>query len=76
VAARPPPLPLAPLAPSTWMSAVQLLLEDALLAAARLGLRRPFMVEASGLQTLLAERIEAGTAVAAFAVDLLRRMSG
>jgi hypothetical protein len=52
------------------------LLEDALLAAAPLGMRRPFLVEAAGLQTLLADRIEAGTAVAAFAVDLLRRMSG
>ena len=44
--------------------------------AAPLGMRRPFLVEAAGLQTLLADRIEAGTAVAAFAVDLLRRMSG
>lgn len=52
------------------------LLEDALLTAAPLGLRRPFRVEASGLRTLLGKRIEAGTAVAAFAVDLLRRMSG
>jgi len=52
------------------------LLEDALLAAAPLGMRRPFLVEAAGLQTLLADRVEAGTAVAAFAVDLLRRMSG
>jgi LuxR family maltose regulon positive regulatory protein len=55
--------------------AVQLL-EDALLTAAPLGMRRPFLVEAAGLRTLLADRIEAGTAVAAFAVDLLRRMSG
>jgi LuxR family maltose regulon positive regulatory protein len=52
------------------------LLEDALLTAAPVGMRRPFLVEASGLQTLLADRIEAGTGVAAFAVDLLRRMSG
>ena len=52
------------------------LLEDPLLVAAPLGMRRPFLVEAAGLQTLLADRIEAGTAVAAFAVDLLRRMSG
>ena len=51
-------------------------LEDALLAAAPLGMRRPFLVEASGLRALLTDRIEAGTAVAAFAVDLLRRMSG
>ena len=52
------------------------LLEDALLAAAPLGMRRPFLVEAAGLRALLGERIEAGTGVAAFAVDLLRRMSG
>jgi LuxR family transcriptional regulator, maltose regulon positive regulatory protein len=58
------------------MSAIQLLLEDALLAAAPLGLRRPFLVEAAGQRALLGQRIEAGTAVAAFAVDLLRRMSG
>jgi LuxR family transcriptional regulator, maltose regulon positive regulatory protein len=56
-------------------AAVQLL-EDALLTAAPLRMRRPFLVEAAGLQTLLADRIEAGTTVAAFAVDLLRRMSG
>jgi len=58
------------------MSAVQLLLEDALLAAAPLGLRRPVLVEAAGLRALLGQRIKAGTAVAAFAVDLLGRMSG
>ena len=52
------------------------LLEDALLTAAPLGMRRPFLIEAAGLRTLLDERIETGTAVAAFAVDLLRRMSG
>jgi LuxR family transcriptional regulator, maltose regulon positive regulatory protein len=52
------------------------LLEDALLAAAPLGMRRPFLVEAAGLRALLGDRIEAGTEVAAFAVDLLRRMSG
>ena len=52
------------------------LLEDALLTAAPLGMRRPFLIEAAGLHTLLDQRIEAGTAVAAFAVDLLRRMSG
>ena len=57
-------------------SAALQLLEDALLVAAPLGMRRPFLVEAAGLRTLLADRIEAGTAVAAFAVDLLRRMSG
>ncbi len=52
------------------------LLDEPLLVAAPLGMRRPFLVEATGLQTLLADRIEAGTAVAAFAVDLRRRMSG
>jgi LuxR family maltose regulon positive regulatory protein len=52
------------------------LLEDALLAAAPLGMRRPFLIEASALRTLLDQRIETGTAVAAFAVDLLHRMSG
>ena len=51
-------------------------LEDALLAAAPLGMRRPFLVEAPGLRALLDDRIEAGTGAAAFAVDLLRRMSG
>jgi len=56
-------------------TAVQLL-ENALLAAAPLGMRRPFLVEAPGLRALLAERIETGTGMAAFAVDLLRRMSG
>ena len=47
------------------------LLEDALLAAAPIRMRRPFLTEASGLRSLLAERIEAGTNAAAFAVDLL-----
>jgi LuxR family transcriptional regulator, maltose regulon positive regulatory protein len=51
-------------------------LENALLAAAPLGLRRPFLVEASELAGLLGERIEAGTGAAAFAVDLVRRMTG
>ena len=51
-------------------------LEDSLLAAAPLAMRRPFLLESADLRTLLSERIEAGTAVAAFAVDLLRRMSG
>ena len=51
-------------------------LEDALLAAAPHGMRRPFLVESAELRALLGDRIEAGTAVAAFAVDLLRRMSG
>jgi LuxR family maltose regulon positive regulatory protein len=52
------------------------LLDDALLAAAPIRMRRPFLTEASGLRSLLAERIEAGTNAAAFAVDLLNRMSG
>jgi LuxR family maltose regulon positive regulatory protein len=51
-------------------------LEDALLAAAPLGMRRPFLLESADLATLLSERIETGTGAAAFAVDLLRRMSG
>jgi len=50
-------------------------LEDALLAAAPLGMRRPFLVEAAELHDLLGARIEAGTAVAPFAVDLVRRRS-
>jgi LuxR family transcriptional regulator, maltose regulon positive regulatory protein len=57
------------------VDAVQLL-EDALLAAAPLGMRRPFLAEAKGLRALLGERVEAGTGVAAFAMDLLNRMSG
>jgi LuxR family maltose regulon positive regulatory protein len=39
-------------------------------------MRRSFLTEAAGLRALLGERIEAGTGVAAFAVDLLQRMSG
>ena len=50
-------------------------LEDALLAAAPLGMRRPFLVEAAQLRDLLGARIEAGTTAAAFAVDLIQRMS-
>jgi LuxR family maltose regulon positive regulatory protein len=38
-------------------------------------MRRPFLVEAAELHDLLGARIEAGTAVAPFAVDLVRRMS-
>jgi hypothetical protein len=49
-------------------------LEDALLVAAPIGMRRPFLVESADLRALLGDRIEAGTGVAAFAVDLLRRM--
>ena len=52
------------------------MLEDSLLAAAPSACAVPFLVEAAGLQTLLTDRIEAGTAAAVFAVDLLRRMSG
>lgn len=52
------------------------LLEDALLAAAPVEMRRPFLVKATKLRALLTDRIEAGSAVAAFAVDLQRRMSG
>jgi DNA-binding NarL/FixJ family response regulator len=50
-------------------------LEDALLAAAPFGMRRPFLVESAELRALLGDRIEAVTGVAAFAVDLLQRMS-
>ena len=50
-------------------------LEDALLAAAPFGMRRPFLVESAELRALLGDRIEAGTGVAVFAVDLLQRMS-
>jgi len=52
------------------------LLEDALLAAAPVGMRRPFLVESADLRALLGDRVEAGSGVAAFAVDLLQRMSG
>jgi LuxR family maltose regulon positive regulatory protein len=51
-------------------------LEDALLAAAPLGMRRPFLIESADLRSLLGDRIEAGTIMAGFAVDLLHRMSG
>ena len=51
-------------------------LEDALLAAAPQGIRRAFLTEAAQLRALLGARIEAGTGAAAFAVDLLARMSG
>jgi LuxR family maltose regulon positive regulatory protein len=52
------------------------LLDGALLAAAPLRMRRPFLTHAPGLRELISARIEAGTAAAAFAVDLLHRMSG
>jgi LuxR family maltose regulon positive regulatory protein len=51
-------------------------LDRALLAAAPVGLRRPFLVHAAELRDLLDADIQAGTAAAAFAVDLVRRMSG
>ena len=51
-------------------------LEDALLAGAPLGMRRPFLIESADLRSLLADRIEAGTGMAGFAVNLLQRMSG
>ena len=51
-------------------------LDAALVAAAPLGMRRPFMVPLPGLLELINARIEAGTEAAAFAVDLVRRISG
>ena len=51
-------------------------LDAALLAAAPLGMRRPFLVPLAGLRELIDARIEAGTAAAGFAVDLVRRLSG
>ncbi|WP_214368806.1 LuxR C-terminal-related transcriptional regulator [Pseudonocardia sp. H11422] len=51
-------------------------LEDALLAAAPQGMRRAFLTEAAQLRALLGTLIAAGTGAAAFAVDLLGRMSG
>jgi LuxR family maltose regulon positive regulatory protein len=51
-------------------------LDDALCAAAPLGMRRPFLVRGAELRDLLSARIEAGTAASAFALDLVRRMSG
>ncbi|QJY47979.1 LuxR C-terminal-related transcriptional regulator [Pseudonocardia broussonetiae] len=51
-------------------------LERALRAAAPLAVRRPFLVQASLLRDALGARIEAGSSASAFAVDLLRRMSG
>jgi LuxR family maltose regulon positive regulatory protein len=50
-------------------------LEDALVTAARLEIRRPFLLESTVLRTLLDELIDAGAGDVAFAVDLLRRMS-
>jgi LuxR family maltose regulon positive regulatory protein len=51
-------------------------LEEALLSAAPHGLRRPFLADAVDLQPRLQQRVERGTAVTGFAVDLLQRMAG
>ena len=51
-------------------------IEDALAAAAPWSLRRPFLAEAGALRPLLERRIESGSAVPGFALDLLERMSG
>ncbi|PVZ05400.1 LuxR C-terminal-related transcriptional regulator [Actinomycetospora cinnamomea] len=51
------------------------LLEQALLAAAPDGLRRPFLAEPS-LTDLLRRRIDRGSGAASFAVDLLERLTG
>ena len=51
-------------------------LEDALLAAAPGRLRRPFLVAGAELQPLLRRRVDHGSAVPTFALDLLQRMSG
>lgn len=51
-------------------------LEEALQAAAPGRMRRPFLVDAAELRTLLLRRIERGSAVPAFALDLVQRMSG
>jgi LuxR family transcriptional regulator, maltose regulon positive regulatory protein len=51
------------------------LLEDALLAAAPFGLRRPFLAE-TALTAVLRRRIDLGSGAAAFATDLLERITG
>jgi LuxR family transcriptional regulator, maltose regulon positive regulatory protein len=51
-------------------------LEGALAAAEPWSLRHPFLVEAGALQPLLQRRINSGSAVAGFALDLLERISG
>ncbi|GAA4814617.1 LuxR C-terminal-related transcriptional regulator [Actinomycetospora chlora] len=51
------------------------LLEDALLAAAPFGLRRPFLAEPA-LADLLRRRVDRGSGAATFAVDLLERLTG
>ena len=50
-------------------------LEDALAAAVPCSLRRPLLAEAGPLRPLLERRIERGSAVPEFALDLLERMS-
>jgi len=50
-------------------------LENALATAAPWSLRRPFLVEAGVLRPLLERRIETGTAVPGFALELLERTS-
>ena len=50
-------------------------LDRALLAAAPHDMRRPFTVRADGLRRLLGRRIERGTGAAAFAVELMSRLS-
>ncbi|MHA6615899.1 LuxR C-terminal-related transcriptional regulator [Pseudonocardia sp. DLS-67] len=51
-------------------------LEEALAAAAPWFLRRPFLTEAVDLRPILERRLEKGTVVPAFAVDVLGRLSG
>jgi LuxR family transcriptional regulator, maltose regulon positive regulatory protein len=50
-------------------------LEHALAAAVSCSLRRPFLSEAGALRPLLERRLESGSAVPEFALDLLERMS-
>jgi LuxR family maltose regulon positive regulatory protein len=51
-------------------------LEKALAAAAPSSLRRPFLTEVTDLRPLLEQRLERGTVVPGFAVDILQRLSG
>ena len=51
-------------------------IEDALAAAAPWSLRRPLLTDSAPLQPLLQRRIESGSVVPAFALDLLERISG
>ena len=52
------------------------LLEEALVAAAPWGLRWTFLVESADLRTLLERRVDLGTVVPGFAIDLMEGMSG